>query len=459
MVYKKLLINISIRIILITITCIAISYIWVAYRDPLILLNLVALLILQVYLFIRSMNQVNRKLRVFFEAFKFDDLGFEAGDGFHDRSFQTLYASMASILGSTREMNLENERQKQYLQTVTEHVGVGLLAYDAGSEIKLINKSLKEMLGIRNIKYLNEFDSLQKGLADQIGDLRASDQKLIKLQLGQKSDITGETSLQLSVRCAEIRFENEQIKLLSFQNIRQELEENELDSWQRIIRVLTHEVMNSTGPMASAAQTLLELLVVPDEKGTTSPGIQDQELRNDLLEGLKIIMERSIGLEEFVQQFRKVLVVPEPRIEKIIISELFQNISVLYDKKLQDAEIQIETYSDPGDLLLFADRKLVEQVMINLLNNAIDGLNQVAEKKITISACKNPGKQCMISVVDNGRGILQEDLDNIFVPFFTKKDGGSGIGLSLVRKIMKMHNGSIQVHSDPGKSAAFTLIF
>lgn len=459
MVYKKLVVNISIRIILLTLTCIALSYVWVNFRDPLILLNLVALLILQVYIFIRSMNQVNIKLKVFFDAFEFNDPGFSAGDGFHDRSFQALYSSMSSVLGSAREMNLENERQKQYFQTMAEHVGVGLLAYNAEKDIKLINKTLKEMLGIGNIKKLSEFDAIKEGLADRINKLRASDQKLIKIISGNKADLTGEISLKLSVRCAEIRIEDEQIKLVTFQNIRHELEENEIESWQRVIRVLTHEVMNSTGAIASSAQTLLELLTLPDKKGSIRPGIHDLELRGDLLEGIKIIRERSIGLEEFVQQFRKVMVVPEPRIEKINVSGLFQSILLLFEKKLRDEDICIEIHVEPEELVLFADKKLIEQVMINLLNNSIDGLDSMAEKNIKIAAWKDPERQCMVSLTDNGTGIRKEDLDNIFIPFFTKKDGGSGIGLSLVRKIMKMHNGSIQVRSDPGVSTTFSLSF
>jgi len=459
MVYKKLVVNISIRVILLTLTCIALSYVWVNFRDPLILLNLVALLILQVYIFIRSMNQVNIRLKAFFDAFEFNDPGFTAGDGFHDRSFQALYSSMRSVLGSAREMNLENERQKQYFQTMAEHVGVGLLAYSTEKDIKLINKTLKEMLGIGNIKMLSEFDDIKKGLADRINKLRASDQKLIEIISGSKDDLTGEISLKLSVRCAEIRIEDEQIKLVTFQNIRHELEENEIESWQRVIRVLTHEVMNSTGPIASSAQTLLELLTLPDKKGSTRPGIQDQELRGDLLEGLKIIRERSIGLEKFVEQFRKVLVVPEPVIEKINVSGLFQSILMLFEKKLADEDICIEIHVEPEDLVLYADKKLIEQVMINLLNNSIDGLDSTAEKKIKMAAWKDKERQCMISLTDNGMGIRKEDLDNIFIPFFTKKEGGSGIGLSLVRKIMKKHNGSVQVQSEPGVSTAFSLSF
>jgi nitrogen fixation/metabolism regulation signal transduction histidine kinase len=459
MVYKRLMVNVSIRVILLTLTCIAISYVWVNFRDPLILMNLVALLILQVYIFIRSMNQVNMKLKVFFDSFKFDDPGFAAGDGFHDRSFQALYLTMSHVLGSAREMNLENERQKQYFKTMAEHVGVGLLAFNTEKEIKLINKSLKELLGIGDIKDLREFDAIKEGLADRIDKLRASDQKLITIISGNKADLSGETSLKLSVRCAEIRIEDEHIKLVTFQNIRHELEENEIESWQRVIRVLTHEVMNSTGPIASSAQTLLELLTLPDDRGSTRPGIHDQELRGDLLEGLKIIRERSIGLEEFVQQFRKVLVVPEPRIEKINVSGLFQGILLLFEKKLRDEDICIEIHVEPEELVVYADKKLIEQVMINLLNNSIDGLDPIDEKRIKIAGWKDKGRQCMISLTDNGTGIPKEDLDNIFFPFFTKKDGGSGIGLSLVRKIMKMHNGSIQVQSDPGKSTTFSLIF
>jgi len=459
MVYKKLVVNISIRVILLTLTCFALSYVWVNFNDPLILLNLVALLILQVYIFIRSMNQVNIKLKVFFDAFEFNDPGFSAGDGFNDRSFQALYSSMSSVLGSAREMNLENERQKQYFQTMAEHVGVGILAYNTEKDIKLINKTLKEMLGVGNIKKLSEFDDIKEGLADRINKLRASDQKLIKIISGNKADLTGEISLKLSVRCAEIRIEDEQIKLVTFQNIRHELEENEIESWQRIIRVLTHEVMNSTGPIASSAQTLLELLTLPDKKGSTRPGIFDQELRGDLLEGLKIIQERSIGLEKFVEQFRKVLVVPEPVIEKINVSGLFQSILMLFEKKLADEDIGIEIHVEPEDLVLYADKKLIDQVLINLLNNSIDGLDSTAEKKIKMAAWKDKERQCMISLTDNGMGIRKEDLDNIFIPFFTKKEGGSGIGLSLVRKIMKKHNGSVQVQSEPGVSTAFSLSF
>jgi signal transduction histidine kinase len=154
-----------------------------------------------------------------------------------------------------------------------------------------------------------------------------------------------------------------------------------------------------------------------------------------------------------------VLVVPEPRIEKINVSGLFQSILLLFEKKLRDEDISVEIHVEPEELVLFADKKLIEQVMINLLNNSIDGLDSMAEKKIKIAAREDPERQCMVCLTDNGTGIRKEELDSIFIPFFTKKDGGSGIGLSLVRKIMKMHNGSIQVQSDPGVSTTFSLLF
>ncbi len=260
MVYKRLLISISIRIILLTFTLLAIVYFWMGNRDPLILLNLLALLVLQVYLFIRTQNQANRKLRAFFEAFKFDDLGFTAADGFRDKSFRDLYTAMSDILEKAQQMNLENLRQKQYFQAVTEHAGVGILACNEKQEIRLINRTFKDLLGIKGLSALGELNRIREGLSTQLEQIEPGDQKLIRLSVRNPADITGETQMQLSVRCAEIKLEEEKIRLLTFQNIHDELEEKEVESWQRVIRVLTHEITNSTGPIASAAQTLLELL-------------------------------------------------------------------------------------------------------------------------------------------------------------------------------------------------------
>ncbi len=458
MVYKRLLTDISIRILILTFTLLALVYFWMGNRDPLILLNLLALLVLQVYLFIRSQNRVNRKLSSFFESFRFDDIGFAAGNGFSDRSFRELNRVMSDAMDRIRQLNLANLRQKQYFQSVTEHAGVGILAFNERQEVQLINRTLKDLMGISELAILDELDRIKDGFSGQLRQFQAGDRKLIRISVRKPSDIIGEAQLHLSIRCTEIRLEEEKITVLTFQNIHRELEERELDSWQRVIHVIAHEITNSTGPIASSAQTLLELL----EKD--EPVIQDRSshpsrLKEDLLEGLGIIRERSMGLEEFVQQFRQLTQIPEPKVKKIVIRDLFQGISVLFEKRFKDAKVTFDWSIDPPDLVLYADRNLVEQALINLMNNAVEAMDSASSRAIRLNAGEIPGRQCVISVTDSGQGIAREDLDQIFIPFYTSKRGGSGIGLSLVRGIMRMHRGSIQVSSDPGVKTTFRMIF
>ena len=458
MPYKKILISITIRIILLVLTLLAMVYFWMGIRDPLILLNLLFLLVLQVYLFVRSQNQVNRKLRAFFEAFKFDDLGFSAGDGFSDKSFRDLYSAMHEILERAQKMSLENQRQKQYFQSVTEHAGVGILVCNENQEVRLINKTFRDLMNIPELKVLAELDRIQAGFSIQLNEIGTGEQKLIRLSVQNPADITGETQMQISVRCAEIKLEKEKIRLLTFQNIRQELEEQEVESWQRVIRVLTHEITNSAGPIASAAQTLLELLEQEQFPGEEQPGIISG-LKEDLLEGLMIIRERSIGMEKFVQEFRKITLIPEPEIEEIQVNELFQSISVLFGKRIKKESITFSWNLENRDMLLYADRNLVEQALINLMNNAIEALSSSRIKTIHLDARPIPGRQCQISIIDSGQGIPEEDLEKVFIPFYTSKQDGSGIGLSLVRNIMRMHKGIIQVFSDPGRKTIFRMLF
>ena len=457
MVYKRLLINISIRIILLSLTLFAIVYFWMGNRDPLILLNLLVIFIFQVYLFIRSQNQVNGKLRAFFEAFRFDDLAFTAVDGFRDRSFRDLYASMTGILEKAREMSLENLRQKQYFQSVTEHAGVGILACNENQKVRMANRTFRDLFGIGELSQLGELDGIREGLSGQLLEISPGSRKLIRLSVPNPADILGETQMQLSVRCTEIKLEEEKIRLLTFQNIHQELEEKEVESWQRVIRVLTHEITNSAGPLASAAQTLQELLEQDRSMEEPEGGISG--IKEDLLEGLKIIRERSTGMEEFVQEFRKLTLIPEPRIEQIAVKELFQSISVLFEKRFKEEEIKFDINLDKPDMVLYADRNLSEQALINLISNAVEALKQSAVKTIRLDARGIPGRQCSISVTDNGVGIREEDLDKVFVPFYTSRKDGSGIGLSMIRNIMKLHRGSIQVFSDPGNKTTFRMLF
>lgn len=458
MVYKRLLTSIIIRIILLTVTLGAIVYFWMGNRDFLILLNLAAVLVLQVYLFIRSQNQVNRKLRTFFEAFRFDDLGLTLSKEFSDRSFRDLYSSMQYILKHVKQINLENRQQKQYFQSVTEHAGVGILAYNERKEVTLVNRTLKDLLGFTELTVMNDLNTIRDNLSALLIEIKPGGNELVRLTVQDQADIIGERHLHLAVRCAEIKIGKETIHILTFQNIKSELEENELESWQKVIRVLTHEITNSTGPISSAAQTMQDILKHDESAGNDSQGLVPP-LKEDLLEGLKIIQERSMGMEKFAEQFRKVTLMPKPIMDEIIVEELLQGISVLFDKRMEKKRIEFGWHIENHGMKFYADRKLVDQALINLMNNAIEALKDSTDKKINLVARTLPGRQCVIIISDTGKGIPEEDIDKIFIPFYTSREGGSGIGLPLVRNIMRMHRGSLQVSSEPGVKTTFSMIF
>ena len=458
MIYKRLLTGIVTRVLLLTLTLFGIVSASMRYPDPLVLANLGLLLVLQVILFIRSQNQVNRKLKAFFDSFRFDDLAFTHSDGFRDPSFTELYSSMEGILQKVEKMNLENLRQKQYFQSLADHAGVGIMAVSDSGEFRLVNNTLKQMLRITGLSSLGELERVSGGLASQLEKIEPGEQKLISLTLAETSDLTGDPRMQLSIRCTEVKIENERIRILTFHDIRAELEDAEFESWQKVIRVLTHEITNSTGPIASAAQTLLELLDAEEIRAADDTS-RFAGIRDDLQEGLRIIRERSLGMEEFVRQFRQVTLVREPQLEKIGLEDLFQGIRVLFTKQMEEQGIPFTLSVEPGDRVFYADRKLVEQALINLVGNSIQAVSSSADKSIHLEASGSPGRQCMISVTDSGNGIREEDLDKIFIPFYSTREGGSGIGLSLVRNIMRMHRGSVQVSSQPGRGATFRMLF
>ena len=456
MIYNKLTINLCIRIILLTLTCIALSEVIIRMKDPIIISNLVILIILQVYLFIRNMNQVNLKLTAFFQSLMYDDINLFINKGFSDPSFKKLYQSMQQVFEKIQTINLEREKQKQYFRTITEHAGVGLLVMNNKHEIKLLNQTLKQLLKIGEINKVNDLDQIFDGFSEQITSLGPAEQKLINIKL-PKVDLLGEKiNMDLSIKSATIRFDRESMKIITFQNIRQELEDREMESWQKIIRVLTHEIMNSTGPIASASQTLIEMLSDSDHK-PVAPNQVNKERIADILEGLNIIKDRSSGLEEYVKQFRKITLLSNPRFESIILETFFQRIEVLFNNIFKEHEIEFNYFTTPENLSIYADRNMMEQLFINLINNSVDALSNSESKNITISCQTDDKERISLYITDTGMGIPPEDADKVFTPFFSRKEHGSGIGLSLVRQIMIMHGGRVKIKSEVDKGTTIIL--
>lgn len=454
MVYKNLYVNSIIRIILIVITCYVLTYVYIKLNDWLIISNLIALLIIQLVLMINYFNKLNSKLDDFFSSVENDDVSFSIHTKFREKKFKKLVERLTNISSKIKNLRIENEKQNFFFKYVVENVNIGLLGIDKEGKVELINKALYEILNIKTISNISQLDDASPGIVSKLVKLNPDSQILIKMK---QDGIT----TPISVKAKEYNFYDKNIKLFSFQNIKRELEEKELDSWQKMIRILTHEIMNSTGPIVSSIDTISDILKDESKKGPKSMKDIDDEMINDTLKGIQIIKERSIGLNDFVNNFRKLTVMPKLNIENLKLEPVFENIFYLFNNDFKKNKIQTEIEIYPAHLYLPVDRKLFEQVLINLIKNSIDGLKQIKNKKkiINLKAFLDYLNRVNVQVIDNGKGIDEQIIDQVFLPFFTTKENGSGIGLSWVKQIMKLHGGDVLLKSVTEQETIVTLIF
>jgi two-component system nitrogen regulation sensor histidine kinase NtrY len=318
--------------------------------------------------------------------------------------------------------------------------------------IELINTAAKRLFNISYLRNISQLKKINPELPVKLKEITAGAQLLLNLKINNEL-------LKISVKATLFRIEKKEIKLLSFQNIKTELEENELDSYQKLIRILTHEIMNSTGPILSSISTIKEFLTEKKTGITKNLKQISQELLDDSVKGLNIVEERSSGLVDFVEKFRSLTLLPKPAFRNIMISDLLKDIELLMKAECKRQNIRLTVDVLPENLSVTADKKLIEQVIINLITNSIQALTNQPDKEIIIKAFRNKDDKLTMQLIDNGPGIPDSELENIFVPFYTTKEKGSGIGLSLSRQIMRLHNGLISLKSEPGIKTVATLEF
>lgn len=445
MVYRKFYIIIIVRVLLIAINCLALSYYW--WQPGMLHLKfaLAALFVLQIFLLIWFLNRINRRLSLFFDAVKSDDFNVIYSDYSKRGEFAELNNQLDKLTKYFRKLKIENEQHDLYFKAVIEHIGTGILAFTESGRIRFINTAALEMLGVSYLKNLPAFENIKKGLSEDIQSLKPGQQQLLEIPIG--NDL-----LQLTARLTIYQFGVEQLNLVSLQNIRSELEQQETQTWQKMIRVLTHEIVNSISPITSLADSLSKIVNTPKEDEITNA---DRKLKK----GLGTIKSRGEGLVDFVEKYRKLTILPDPQIQKISVPELFNEVKTLFNEQFQKEQIQFHTSSEPKDLVLHADPDQIQQVLINLVKNAIWALRSEGVKEIDLFANSDINGQVNITISDNGCGIEPDMQDKIFIPFFTSHEGGSGIGLSLSRQIMMMHGGRISMQSKLAEGTSFYLKF
>ena len=452
MILRQFYSQIIIRTALILINCIAAAYVIAFYPDYLLLANLIIILGIQVWLLLKSLNQINHTLSVFFESLQMEDMMMAYKGNIQSASFERMNKSLMKISRQLKNSRLAEMEQIQYFKVVTEHVSVGLIAFDQNGKVEMFNQTASGITGIKSLGNLAELIETIPEMALILQKIKPAEQKLIKLKIGSED-------VPVAVRISEIKFRERYLKLVSLQNIREELDEKELESWQQIIRILTHEIMNSVGPIISSIETISGFL--SDEESLQPKPVEElsNEIIGDTIRGMQIVKERSLGLREFVDNFRSLTILPQIALENISIEEMLAEIKFLMHDQLKKNNIILNTRIFPANMEFQADRKSIMQLLINLINNSVAALNGINKKEISITSFFGTSGQAVIQITDNGKGIDPEIREKIFIPFFTTRENGSGIGLSLSKQIMRQHGGKITVQSAPGEGTTFSLIF
>jgi len=405
----------------------------------------VIVLIAQIILIIKYVESTNRKLSRFFDNIKYNDFTSNFVSENHGESFEKLNESFNQVINQFNKTRAEKEDHHNQLQTIVQHISVGIITYRKDGEVDIFNNALKQIFKINNLKHINELAIIEKNLPNTLLQLEQDDNKLIKIHLDDEI-------MQLSIQATEFKKNGEEYLLISIKNIHAELERKEIESWQKLIRVLTHEIMNSITPISSLASTVKELLPEGHLEET------DPEDLENMHDALSTISRRSKGLLNFVEVYRDLTRIPKPQFSNVMVKDLLFDSKLVLLHKAKNTDIDISIETTPENISMMADPNLMEQVIINLLINAMQALEGKKNPKIIMTARFNKNDRVTIEVADNGHGIQADLMDKIFMPFFTSKKEGSGIGLSLSRQILHLHKGSIFVKSDEHKGTVFTLV-
>lgn len=408
----------------------------------------IILVIIQVIFFLRYAESSFKKVRTFLDNIKQDEYSQVYPVKFDGTETDDLHIEFNAILAKLKEDQAEKEANYQYFRSVFKHLSIGLITFGEDGKIQLLNVAAKRILDLDELKNIEQIESVNKELYRAIHELKTGGSELIKIA-------HPDGIMQLSVYVIELMMRGEQFKLVSLQNIQSELEEKEMEAWQNLVKVLTHEIMNSITPISSLAGTIKSDI---EQKLEHAESVSDSDLE-DYLMGIATVEKRSEGLINFVSDFRSLAHIPAPKFSSIRLSQLFDQLQVLFHHQLENKGITFRKELDPEELILFGDQTQIEQVLINLVQNAIQAVEESEQKLVRLRAFIDESGKIILEVCDTGKGIEEEALSKIFIPFFTTKKKGSGIGLSLSKQIMRRHKGNIQVKSQLGEGTTFKLIF
>ena len=403
------------------------------------------------------LNRTNKKLAYFFSAVRNEDtsLVFPEETGFANEKL--LNKSLNELNDKLKNARITIELQEKFYKSIMEKIRTGIISFNRNGVVEFTNPEIKRMFGLDHISHISKLKSIDTKLAELLEEIETGEQKRINVKVNQ-------SLMNLAVHCQTITMSGREVKLVTLQDIKSELDSHEMDSWQKLIRILNHEIMNSVAPITSLSSTLSGYYKSGEDQ--RSPDSITPRIISDTIRGLSIIEDHGKGLMNFVESYRSLTHLPKPEFTRVNIKEFFERITILVRSQIDSERAknkirpEIITGVRPSDLTLIADDKLLAQVFINVVKNSIEAFDKFKKgDRILINGKRNSDGRIVLTVKDNGPGMDAETVEKIFVPFFTTKEMGSGIGLSLSRQIIRIHNGNITCDSIPDTGTTITMIF
>lgn len=415
-----------------------------------------AIIIIQVVNLIAYVETTNKQLQRFFEAISYNDFSQTFSNRGSNKSFSSLNSAFNEIIEKFKNERAKGEESYRYLQTVVQHIGIGLLSFNHNGEIELLNTSAKRLLDVSVLRHLDQLKEINEKVYTAVSGLKSGARTLLNCTIGGES-------LQLAIYATDFRMKGDNYKLISLQNISTELDEKEMEAWQNLTQVLAHEIMNSITPIASLSDTVNSMLM-GDVFGSEAPEPIPPETLQDVKDALGTINKRSLGLMRFVNSYRNITQIPTPIFEVLAVKEVLDRVRNLMKGEASLRRVNVEVIVDPATLEITADSQLIDQALINIVKNAFKALSEVSNSKITLRGKIDDSGHAVIQVEDNGPGIKPSVREKMFVPFYTTskentENGGSGIGLSLSRQIMRMHSGTLNVAKSEKGCTIFSFRF
>jgi two-component system nitrogen regulation sensor histidine kinase NtrY len=450
MVFKHFSVQIGLRVALLTLVLVVLTILFVVPGYPTLRLLLSGIVLLQIYDIFRFVSRTNSELSRFLEVVRYADFGQRFDMRRKGAGFEELGGVLTDIVERFQTGRAQQEEDLRHLRALTEHVPVPLLSLHPDGKVQLHNNAARRLFGSARIARLEDFAAFGEDFSKQVLTVEPGERRLAVFQLEDLEQ-------QLTISATEIVIAGKLEKLVSLQNIQTELDGVQLKAWQDLVRVLTHEIMNSITPVASLAKTATELVDDALHKLKGHPDVSEDLA--DVKSAVETVARRSDGLMHFVQSYRRLTRLPAPKQRQILLSELFADVEQLVAAEWAEKEIELTLRVEPRSLELTADPDMVEQVLLNLLQNAEHVLAGRDSARVNVVGRLSQQGHVSVEVADNGPGVSEDIAKRIFVPFFTTRREGSGVGLALTRQVMLAHGGTATLGTSDSGGAKFTLRF